>query len=50
LAPECVVEAMPPATIGAGDLPVQKARVPLMLALTRTSDPREIARIFAAHQ
>jgi L-asparaginase len=39
-----------PATIGAGDLPVQKARVLLMLALTRTSDPREIARIFAAHQ
>lgn len=39
-----------PATIGAGDLPVQKARVLLMLALTRTSDPREVARIFAAHQ
>ncbi len=38
------------ATIGTGDLTVQKARVLLMLALTRTSDTREIARIFAAHQ
>ena len=37
-------------SIGAGDLTVQKARILLMLALTRTSDPREIARIFAAHQ
>jgi L-asparaginase type II len=39
-----------PASVGAGDLTVQKARVLLMLALTRTSDPREIARIFAEHQ
>jgi len=39
-----------PGTVGTGDLNVQKARVLLMLALTRTSDPREIAKIFAAHQ
>lgn len=39
-----------PARIGAGDLTVQKARILLMLALTRTSDPADIARIFAAHQ
>lgn len=38
------------ATLGTGDLTVQKARVLLMLALTRTSDTREIARIFMAHQ
>lgn len=38
------------ATIGAGDLNVQKARVLLMLALTRTSDPAEVARIFQEHQ
>jgi L-asparaginase/Glu-tRNA(Gln) amidotransferase subunit D len=36
--------------IGAGDLTPQKARVLLMLALTRTSDPRELAAIFRAHQ
>ena len=36
--------------IGAGDLNPQKARVLLMLALTRTQDPSEIARIFAANQ
>jgi L-asparaginase/Glu-tRNA(Gln) amidotransferase subunit D len=36
--------------IGAGDLNPQKARVLLMLALTRTNNPREIARIFAANQ
>ena len=36
--------------IGAGDLNVQKARVLLMLALTRTTDAREIARIFAERQ
>lgn len=35
--------------IGAGDLNPQKARVLLMLALTRTRDPAEIARIFAEH-
>ncbi len=39
-----------PSTVGAGDLNVQKARVLLMLALTRTQDPREVARIFAEHQ
>lgn len=38
------------ATIGAGDLNPQKARVLLMLALTRTSDAAEIARTFQAHQ
>ena len=36
--------------IGSGDLNPQKARVLLVLALTRTSDPAEIARIFAANQ
>lgn len=39
-----------PTTIGAGDLTVQKARVLLMLTLTRTNDPREVARVFSAHQ
>ena len=39
-----------PGTVGTGDLNVQKARVLLMLALTRTQDPREVARIFRAHQ
>ena len=38
------------ATIGAGDLNVQKARVLLMLALTRTSDPAGVAKIFQEHQ
>jgi len=36
--------------VGAGDLNVQKARLLLSLALTRTSDPAEIARIFSEHQ
>lgn len=36
--------------VGAGDLNPQKARVLLMLALSRTSDPREIARIFQTQQ
>jgi L-asparaginase len=36
--------------IGAGDLNAQKARILLALALTRTSDPAEIARIFEANQ
>jgi L-asparaginase len=36
--------------IGAGDLNPQKARVLLTLALTRTSDAGEIARIFQANQ
>jgi L-asparaginase len=39
-----------PGTIGAGDLVPAKARVLLMLALTRTSDPREVAAIFREHQ
>ena len=38
------------ATIGAGDLNPQKARVLLTLALTRTTRPDEIARIFDANQ
>ena len=36
--------------IGAGDLNAQKARVLLMLALTKTADPSQIARIFSANQ
>jgi L-asparaginase type II len=36
--------------LGAGELNPQKARVLLMLALTRTSDPKEVARIFLANQ
>lgn len=36
--------------LGAGDLNPQKARVLLALALTVTSDPQEIARIFEANQ
>ncbi|HEX7938467.1 MAG TPA: L-asparaginase, partial [Gemmatimonadaceae bacterium] len=39
-----------PTSIGAGDLNVQKARVLLMLALTRTSDAGAIAKIFAERQ
>jgi L-asparaginase type II len=39
-----------PGTVGAGDLNVQKARVLLMLALTRANDSRAVARIFAEHQ
>jgi L-asparaginase len=35
--------------IAAGDLNVQKARILLMLALTKTSDAKEIGRIFAEH-
>jgi L-asparaginase len=37
------------ARLGAGDLNPQKARILLMLALTRTRDPREIAEIFRTH-
>jgi L-asparaginase len=36
--------------IGAGDLNAQKARVLLTLALSRTSVPAEVARIFASQQ
>ena len=39
-----------PVQVGAGDLNVQHARVLLMLALTKTSDPAEVARVFAEHQ
>lgn len=39
-----------PRSVGAGDLNVQKARLLLALALTRTSDIAEIARIFEEHQ
>jgi L-asparaginase len=39
-----------PASIGTGDLNPQKARVLLMLALTKTSDSREVAKIFQANQ
>lgn len=38
------------ATIGAGDLNPQKARVLLTLALTRTTRPDEVARIFQQNQ
>ena len=37
-------------SVGAGDLNPQKARVLLMLALTRTSDVSQIRSIFAEHQ
>jgi L-asparaginase len=37
-------------TIGSGDLNAQKARVLLTLALTRTTDPGEVARIFEGQQ
>jgi L-asparaginase len=36
--------------IGSGDLNPQKARVLLSLVLTRTSDPKEVARYFDANQ
>jgi L-asparaginase len=36
--------------VGAGDLNPQKARILLMLALTRTTDQAQIARIFSANQ
>jgi L-asparaginase len=36
--------------VGTGDLNPQKARVLLSLALTRSADPREIARIFESQQ
>ena len=38
-----------PSRIAAGDLNVQKARILLMLALTTSSDPKEIAHLFAEH-
>ncbi|MDA1081474.1 MAG: asparaginase [Gemmatimonadetes bacterium] len=39
-----------PAAVGSGDLPVQKARVLLTLALLRSTNPRDVASVFAAHQ
>lgn len=39
-----------PGSVGAGDLPVQKARVLLTLALLQSTTSRDVARIFAAHQ
>jgi L-asparaginase/Glu-tRNA(Gln) amidotransferase subunit D len=38
-----------PRPVTAGDLPPHKARVLLMLALTRTRDPAEIQRLFDTH-
>jgi L-asparaginase len=38
------------ASIGSGDLNPQKARILLMLALTRTSDPVQVRKIFADNQ
>ena len=37
-------------TIGSGDLNPQKARILLMLALSRTSDPAQIRKVFADNQ
>ena len=39
-----------PGVVGAGDLPVQKARVLLTLALLQSTNSRDVARIFTAHQ
>jgi L-asparaginase len=36
--------------VGSGDLNPQKARVLLMLALSRSSEPRDVAQIFQAQQ
>jgi L-asparaginase len=36
--------------VGAGELNAQKARVLLSLALTRSADPRDVARLFQAQQ
>jgi L-asparaginase len=36
--------------VGSGDLNPQKARVLLMLALSRTNDLREIAQVFQTQQ
>lgn len=42
-------ENEPGALLGAGDLTPQKARILLMLALTRTEEPEELRRIFRTH-
>ena len=39
-----------PSTIGSGDLTAQKARILLMLALTRVKTTPEVAAIFQSHQ
>jgi L-asparaginase len=39
-----------PGTVGSGDLTAQKARILLMLALTRVTTATEVAAIFRAHQ
>ena len=39
-----------PGTVGSGDLTAQKARILLMLALTRVQTAPEVAAIFQAHQ
>jgi L-asparaginase len=44
------VDRTEPSTIGAGTLNVQKARILLMLQLTRSSDPAEVAKVFRANQ
>lgn len=42
-------EGGPGALLGSGDLTPQKARILLMLALTRTEDPDELREIFRTH-
>ena len=44
------VDGSEPSTIGAGTLNVQKARILLMLQLTKTSDPPEVAKVFRVNQ
>jgi L-asparaginase len=44
------VDGSEPSTIGAGTLNVQKARILLMLQLTKTSDPAKVAKVFQANQ
>jgi L-asparaginase len=43
-------DATQPSTIGAGTVNVQKARILLMLELTRSSDPAAVAKEFQANQ
>ena len=44
------IDGSEPSTIGAGTLNVQKARILLMLQLTRSNDPSEVAKVFRANQ
>jgi L-asparaginase type II len=44
------IDGSEPSTIGAGALSVQKARILLMLQLTHSSDPTEVAKVFRANQ